>query len=253
MWRKGLGRGCCFTVQKNVKHRAALAELSRRYRLSGAQHDQLAAVLRAIGDDRRAPTSVREAGRAVDLHLADALVATELAELQAAGRLVDIGSGAGMPGVALAVALPGCTVSLLESQGRKCTFLRDLVGAAAVTNAEVVWARAEEWTAGREKHDVASARALAAQPVVLEYAAPLLRVGGVLVDWRGRRDPEEEQAAVRAGELLGMERRAIVAVAPYPRARDLHLHVWAKREATPQRFPRRAGIARKRPLGAKRR
>ena len=106
-----------------------------------------------------------------------------------------------------------------------------------------------QWPAGRERHDAATARAVGAQPLVLEYAAPLLRVGGVLVDWRGRRDPEEERAAVRAGELLGLERRAIVAVTPYPQATDLHLHVWAKREATPERFPRRPGIAKKRPLG----
>ncbi|HUH80805.1 MAG TPA: 16S rRNA (guanine(527)-N(7))-methyltransferase RsmG [Solirubrobacteraceae bacterium] len=236
-----------------MKHRPALADLARRYRLGADQQGQLVAMLRAIEEDHRAPTSARERERALEVHVADALVATELAEMRAARRLVDIGSGAGVPGAVLAVALPDCRVSLLESQGRKCAFLEDLVGAAAITNAEVVCARAEEWTAGRELHDVASARALAAQPVVLEYAAPLLRVGGVLVDWRGRRDPEEEQAAVRAGELLGMERRAIVAVAPYPQARDLHLHLWAKREATPQRFPRRAGIARKRPLGAKRR
>jgi 16S rRNA (guanine527-N7)-methyltransferase len=227
-----------------------LVDLAGRYRLNAAQQAQLAAVLRTLERDPRAPTSVRERERALAVHLADSLVATELAELQAAVSLVDIGSGAGLPGAVLAVALPACRVRLLESQRRKCAFMEDLLAAAAITNAEVVCARAEEWPAGRERHDAASARALGAQPLVLEYAAPLLRVGGVLVDWRGRREPAEEAGARRAGELLGLERRSVVQVAPYPGATGLHLHVWAKLEPTPERYPRRPGIARKRPLGS---
>ena len=228
----------------------ALGDLARRYSLSDAQQAQLARLLGAIEHDRRAPTSARASARAVDVHVADSLVAVELVELEAISTLVDIGSGAGMPGAVLAVALPDCEVRLLESQRRKCAFLEGLLKAAAVANAEVVCARAEQWQEGREQHDVATARALGPQALVLEYAAPLLRAGGLLVDWRGRRDPGEELVAVRAGEVLGLERRAIVEVAPYPQAMDLHLHVWEKREATPERFPRRAGIARKRPLGS---
>lgn len=226
-----------------------LAELVRRYGLSPAQQGQLDAILDGIERDPRAPTSVRDPERAVDVHLADSLVATELGELDGAESLVDIGSGAGIPGLVLAVALPACEVRLLESQRRKCAFMEDLLEIAEITNAEVVRGRAEQWPEGRERHDRATARALGAQPLVLEYAAPLLRVGGVLVDWRGRRDAEEEEAAVRAGELLGLERRGIVEVTPYRGATDLHLHVWDKREQTPERYPRRPGIAKKRPLG----
>lgn len=227
----------------------ALVELVRRYGLSPTQQGQLAAVLNTIERDPRAPTSVREPERAVDVHLADSLVATELGDLDGAELLVDIGSGAGIPGAVLAVALPACRVRLLETQRRRCAFLEDLLATAEITNAEVVCARAEEWPEGREGHDHATARALGAQPLVLEYAAPLLRLGGVLVDWRGRRDPAEERAALRAGELLGFERRGIVEVTPYPGAMDLHLHVWDKRGQTPERYPRRPGIAKKRPLG----
>ncbi len=232
-----------------MKRSPLLADLARRYALSAAQEGQLAALLGVMAGDPRAPTSVRAGERAVEVHVADALVATEVAELSAARTLVDIGSGAGVPGAVLAVALPSCAVRLLESQQRKCAFLVELVRVAAIANAGVVCTRAEDWGRGRERHDVATARALAAQPVVLEYAAPLLRVGGALVDWRGRRDLAEERAAERAGELLGLERVAVVEVTPYPQATDLHLHVWIKREATEERFPRRPGIARKRPLG----
>jgi 16S rRNA (guanine527-N7)-methyltransferase len=97
------------------------------------------------------------------------------------------------------------------------------------------------------------ARALAPQPVVLEYAAPLLRLGGRLVDWRGRRVPDEESAARRAGEELGMRLQEIRRVLPFADARDHHLHIWLKAAETPARFPRRPGIARKRPLGDERR
>ena len=85
--------------------------------------------------------------------------------------------------------------------------------------------------------------------MVLEYAAPLLEHGGVLVDWRGRRDADQEAAAAGAAEQLGMRLREIRRTEPYEGARDHHLHVYEKVAETPSRFPRRAGVARKRPLG----
>jgi 16S rRNA (guanine527-N7)-methyltransferase len=93
------------------------------------------------------------------------------------------------------------------------------------------------------------ARALAPQPVVLEYAAPLLRMGGTLIDWRGRRNADEERAAARAAQTLGLRLAEVRKVEPFPAATDRHLHVFVKDRETPDRFPRRAGIARKRPLG----
>jgi 16S rRNA (guanine527-N7)-methyltransferase len=113
-----------------------------------------------------------------------------------------------------------------------------------------VCSRAEEWREGVSRCDVVTARALAPQPVVLEYAAPLLRMGGTLVDWRGRRDEAAEEAAQRAAALLGLSRAEIRRVIPFEGASDHHLHVFVKTGETPARFPRRAGIARKRPLGA---
>jgi 16S rRNA (guanine527-N7)-methyltransferase len=96
---------------------------------------------------------------------------------------------------------------------------------------------------------VVVARALGSQPLVLEYAAPLLRVGGSLVDWRGRRDPREEARALAAAGELGMERAEVRRVTPFAGVRDRHLHVFVKTAPTPPRFPRRPGAARKRPLG----
>jgi len=216
--------------------------------LSAGQRVQVERVLAALAADEHAPTTIRDPERALREHVLDSLVALELEPVRAAKRVVDVGSGAGFPGVALAIALPEAEVWLLESQRRKCEFLRRLCASGAVENAHVVCARAEEWRAGSARADVALARALAPQPVVLEYAAPLLRARGTLVDWRGRRERDAERAGERAAAMLGLRRMEVREAHPFPDARDRHLHVFVKVEETPARFPRRAGVARKRPL-----
>ncbi len=218
--------------------------------LSDAQHRQLAELLELLLADGHAPTAIREMAAAEQVHVADSLAALELDVFDAPGQLADLGSGAGFPGLALAVARPQLCVSVVESNRRKCEFARRAIEAAGIENALVVCSRAEQWSAGLSHNDVVTARALAPQPVVLEYAAPLLRIGGTLVDWRGRRVHEDEQAADRAAGILGMHREEVRRVVPFEGARDRHLHVFVKGKQTPARFPRRAGIARKRPLGA---
>jgi 16S rRNA (guanine527-N7)-methyltransferase len=217
--------------------------------LSSAQHSQVETLLALLRDDESAPTTVRDPEHAVDVHFADSLVALEVDAVRAATRIADLGSGAGFPGLALAIALPGAEVALVESQRRKCEFLDRACSIAQLANARAVWSRAEEWRDGFEAHDVVVARALAPQAVVLEYAAPLLRVGGALVDWRGRRYADEERCAALAASELGLQRLEIRRVQPYAQARNHHLHVYAKVSPTPPRFPRRPGVARKRPLG----
>jgi 16S rRNA (guanine527-N7)-methyltransferase len=216
--------------------------------LDDRQTAQLEAILRELEGDERAPTAVRGVLEAADAHLADSLVGLDFEEIRSARRIVDLGSGAGFPGTVLAVALPHASVYLVESQRRKCEFLQTLCAKAEIANAQVVCERAEEWEPGAAANDAVVARALAAQPVVLEYAAPLLKVGGALVDWRGKRDEADEQAAANAARTLGMRLREIRHVQPFARARDRHVHVFVKCEQTPPRFPRRAGMARKRPL-----
>ncbi len=229
---------------------AVLGALCARYGLQERQREQLGSLLDALGHDERAPTSVRDAERAVNTHVADALVALELAPLQRAHVLSDLGSGAGLPGLVLAAALPRTEVVLVESQARKCEFIAVAAALMGLENTRVACTRAEDWHAGMNRSDVAVARAVAAQPVVLEYAAPLLRIGGSLVDWRGRRAAREERAAAEAAAELGLRRTEIRRVEPFAGAREHHLHVFEKVAATPERFPRRAGIARKRPLRA---
>jgi 16S rRNA (guanine527-N7)-methyltransferase len=218
--------------------------------LSPSQLEQVEAMLSLLETDEHAPTSVRDAESARRSHIADSLVALELDVVSGSRRIADLGSGAGFPGLAIAIALPEAEVSLVESQRRKCEFLERMRDAAGIENARVVCARAEEWNAGVGRSDAVLARALAPQAVVLVYAAPLLRMGGALVDWRGRRDPSAEEAADRAASVLGLSRIETRHVTPFVQATDRHLHVFVKVEETPARFPRRPGIARKRPLGA---
>lgn len=205
-------------------------------------------VLGILAHDEFAPTTVREPAEALGVHLADSLVALDLKIVREATQIADIGAGAGFPGLPLAVALPRSEVRLVESQARKCAFIERLVAEAGIENAKVVCVRAEQWPEGIGAHDLVLARAVAPQPVVLEYAAPLLRVGGAFVDWRGRRDPGEERMGLAASELLGLRRESIRHVEPYEGVRDHHLHVYLKDRETPGRFPRRAGMARKKPL-----
>jgi 16S rRNA (guanine527-N7)-methyltransferase len=222
--------------------------LAHLYGLPPRAHVQMTTILETLAAEDRAPTTVRDPGEALDTHLADSLVALEVERLRSARRIADIGTGAGFPGLALAVALPASEMRLVESQSKKCRFVRRLIAAAEVDNARVVESRAEEWREGLGAHDAVLARALAPPAVVLEYAAPLLEPGGVLVDWRGRRDAAQEQAALGAAEQLGLELVEVRSVKPFPAARDRHLHVYLKVGDTPSRFPRRGGMARKRPL-----
>lgn len=227
-----------------------LAVLGDRYRLTRGQQGQLARILAGLASDELAPTTVRDPARAADIHIADSLTALALEAVRTARTIVDLGPGAGFPGLALAVALPRSEVVLVESQARKCAFMDRIRGAAGIENARVLCTRAEEWHEGLRSGDIVVARALAPQPVVLEYAAPLLRVGGTLVDWRGRRDMAEEAAAAIAAGKLGLRLGEVRRVEPYAGARDHHLHVYLKAAETPARFPRRTGVARKRPLGS---
>ncbi|MGH2887900.1 MAG: 16S rRNA (guanine(527)-N(7))-methyltransferase RsmG [Solirubrobacteraceae bacterium] len=229
---------------------ARVAALAKRYGLPSRAVTQLRAFHRLLVEDPLAPTAIRDPLKAVDDHLADSLVGLEFEAVRDARRLADIGSGAGLPGLPLAIALPEARVALVESASRRSAFLERAVAAAEATNAVVVNARAEAWPEGIAAFDVVTARALAPLPVVAEYAAPLLLVGGVLVAWRGKRNPRDEDAAVRAAAQTGLEPIEIRHMQPFPGAEHRYLHLMSKVTETPLGFPRRPGMALKRPLGA---
>jgi 16S rRNA (guanine527-N7)-methyltransferase len=225
-----------------------LESLGRRYGVASAGLESLAAILALQAEDPAAFTTVSDPAEAVDRHVADSLVALDLPAVRHAGRIADLGSGAGWPGLALAAALPDARVALVESAVRHCRYLERAVAAGRLENAEVVHARAEEWSDGLGAHDVVTARALAALPVLCEYAAPLLADGGILVAWKGAVDEDEAAHGAAAAAVLGLEPAEVLPVQPYPAAERRTLHLYLKVAPTPERFPRRAGMAVKRPL-----
>jgi 16S rRNA (guanine527-N7)-methyltransferase len=227
---------------------AAVRALAARYGLIEAQAHQLLALGKLLVSDRHAPTAIREPRAILDDHLADSLVALELPELRSARSVADLGSGAGLPGLVLAIARPDAEFTLIETSQRKCSFIERAADASGVGNVEVVHARAESWPEGLGRFDVATARALASLEVVVEYAAPLLAVGGTLVAWRGRREPDAEAAAAAGAPIVGMKPGRVVAAAPYRGSLHRHLHLVSKVMETPAEFPRRPGAAQKRPL-----
>jgi 16S rRNA (guanine527-N7)-methyltransferase len=228
-----------------------------RETLSAAAHEQLRLLLEALAAEPEPHTTVSSPDEAMRVHVDDSLSGLEVPELREARAIADVGAGAGFPGLVLAIALPRARVDLIESTGRKTAVIGRLAQAAKIENARAVTARAEEWGAaapalggGGGAYDAVTVRAVAALPVLVEYASPLLRAGGVLVAWKGARDAGEEEAGGRAAEALGLSSAEVLHVRPFPEARDRHLHVYRKIAPTPEGFPRRPGMAAKRPLGS---
>ena len=176
-------------------------------------------------------TSVRDLEEARSVHLADSLRALEVVR-GLGGPIVDVGSGGGAPGIPLAVALPEREVTLLESSRRKCAFLERW--AREFPNVRVVYGRAEEQPV--DSWGVALAKALAPPTVAAEWCLPLVAPGGAAVLFVG--PSAEEELVARVAERLAAE----LVESP------LGLFVLRKLGPTPEGFPRRAGVARKRPL-----
>jgi 16S rRNA (guanine527-N7)-methyltransferase len=215
-----------------------------------SQHEALTRVLDLLAREQASLSSITDE-RAWRVHVADSLTGLEIPELRKAKRIADIGAGAGFPGLALAVALPQAQVDLIESIGRKCDFMQRAIDEAGIPNAQVINVRSEDWASkeGREAYEAVTARAVGRLSTLGELAAPLLRDGGVLVAWKGKRDPDEEQQLGRAADKLAMRPERVLHVGPYAGSEHRHLHVIRKLGATPPGLPRRPGMAKKRPPG----
>ena len=184
-----------------------LRELGERWSLDSRQLATLERIVAMLVSDPLAPSAVAP-DAVLDVHVADSLSALALPQVTRARTVADLGSGAGFPGLALAVALPRARVALVESVSRKCRFLERVCSGAGVENAHVVHARAERWPDGLGRHDLVTARALAPLAVLCEYAAPLLASGGTLVAWKGEIGLSEAQMGERAAPRCSAWSRA---------------------------------------------
>ena len=218
--------------------------------LDPAGRAALGQVLELLATERASVSSIVD-GRAWKVHVADSLTGLRVEELSGAGRIADIGAGAGFPGLALAVALPNAQVDLIESVGRKCDFMTRAAVQAGIANAKVLNLRSEDWARGegRDSYDVVTARAVGRLSTLAELASPLLKPNGLLIAWKGKRDPEEEAQLKRAAESLAMTPEGVLDVGTEAGSKHRHLHPIRKTGPTPASLPRKPGLAKKRPKG----
>jgi 16S rRNA (guanine527-N7)-methyltransferase len=196
----------------------------------------------------------REQERLWERHLDDALGLAAIRRPEPAEHWADLGSGAGLPGLPLAVAYRATTFTLIDAQRRRLDWVSATTAELHLTNVEVVHSRLEDYGRGsaRQSFDVATARALGRLPVVAELGLPLLRIGGQLLIPRGRPDDEELDQAVVACAQLGGRIDGVIPNPTSPIDRVGYVVIMAKIAATSPRFPRRSGVPARTPLGQRR-
>jgi 16S rRNA (guanine527-N7)-methyltransferase len=166
-------------------------------------------------------------------------------------QLIDVGTGAGFPGIPLKILYPNLKLTLVESVGKKVKFCQHIVGVLGLEHVEVIQARAEDLgqdIGHREKYDWAVARAVANLHVLSEYLIPLVKLGGAMLAQKGESGPAEAQSAEEAMKLLGGKLKQLIPVHLPSVAEDRYLVVVEKVAATPPKYPRKPGIPMKQPL-----
>jgi len=226
---------------------ARLDALAEEHSLPLSAAAQLGALLGCLTDPS-SPTSVRDPEAGVEVHVADAL--SGLSRVGHPQAIADLGAGAGIPGLVIAAARPMATVVLVEATRRKAEFITSAIETTGLQNATAVWTRIEDFGRTDAEFGAVTARALAPVGVLCEYAAPLLAMGGHLVCWKGDVEPVEEAEGLAAARAVGLEFVGLDPVRPYPASQNRTLWTFRKHAETPAQFPRRAGMALKRPISA---
>lgn len=198
-------------------------------------------------------TAVTEESEMIDRHYVDSLMALTVPGLiPQTGRLIDVGTGAGLPGMPLALACPDLQVTLMDALQKRLTFLQAVIDELGLTNVTLVHARAEDGARQpglREQFDVAVARAVAPLSVLSEYLLPYVKVGGHALCWKGPALDEELAQGRRAAFLLGGHAEEAVPYEISGRDWSHRLLKIAKKQKTARQYPRKAGMPVKKPLG----
>ena len=226
------GAGLCLkrdTLEALERYRALLLDWNGRMDLTSVAGEEMAA-----------------------RHFLDSLLPLKNAELfPPNARVIDVGTGAGFPGLPLAIARPDLSVTLLEAQGKRCQFLNTVRGELGLANAEVIQERAEvlgRAEGRREAYDRAVARAVAPLNVLCEYLLPFVRVGGCALCWKGPAvTAEMEDGAAAAIALGGKAGPLLEMAAPGLDTRHVVVQIYKTEKTLPQ-YPRKNGIPGKRPL-----
>jgi 16S rRNA (guanine527-N7)-methyltransferase len=196
-------------------------------------------------------TAIRDAESIRTKHFLDSFSCVLAWKSSPPNQLIDVGTGAGFPGIPLKILYPNLKLTLVESVGKKAMFCQHIVRVLGLEQVEVIQARAEDLgqDAGhREKYDWALARAVANLNVLSEYLIPLVRIGGTVLAQKGESGPAEAQSAEEAMRLLGGKLKQLIPVHLPGVADDRYLVVVEKVAATPPKYPRKPGIPMKQPL-----
>lgn len=222
-------------------------------RLSRSQANALSLYERELADwnMRFNLTAIRDPQEIHIKHFLDSLTCVIALREGSVGNMIDIGTGAGFPGIPLKIIYPNMQLTLVESVGKKAEFCRHVVKILDLKAVEVVQERAEnlgQHPSYRERYDWAVARAVAILPVLAEYLLPLVRVGGGMLAMKGESGPAEAHSAERALNVLGGHLRQLFPVTLPGVAEERYLVVIDKVAATPKGYPRKVGVPAKRPL-----
>jgi 16S rRNA (guanine527-N7)-methyltransferase len=196
-------------------------------------------------------TAIRDVESIRTKHFLDSVSCALAWKTAPPARLIDVGTGAGFPGIPLKIIYPNLKLTLVESVGKKAMFCQHIVKVLGLEHVVVIQARAEDVGQDayhREKYDWAVARAVANLNVLSEYLLPLVRVGGTMLAQKGESGPAEAQSAEHAMKLLGGKLKQLIPVNLPGVADDRYLILVDKVAATPPKYPRKPGLAAKQPL-----
>lgn len=194
-------------------------------------------------------TAITDPQEVATLHLLDSLALAAQADL-AGKKVIDVGTGAGFPGMPLAIAVPGVTMTLLDSLGKRVDFLKEVCKALELQDISCVHARAEEFAAAHwESYDFAVSRAVASLPVLCELCLPLVKVGGAFLAMKSSHSQEETDQAAKAISLLGGKLEQVTDYSIPTTTITHRLLTIRKVSPTPKKYPRRFAQIKKQPLG----
>jgi 16S rRNA (guanine527-N7)-methyltransferase len=196
-------------------------------------------------------TAIRDSEGIRAKHFLDSLTCIRAWRDNPPSSLIDVGTGAGFPGIPLKIFYPQLSLALVESVGKKAEFCRHVTAALNLERVEVIQARAEEvgqMPKYRERFDWAVARAVAGLPILVEFLLPLVRIGGGVIAMKGESGPAEAHASEKAIRMLGGRMRQLMKVDLPGVAEDRYLVIIDKIAAVPPNYPRRVGIPMKKPL-----
>lgn len=196
-------------------------------------------------------TGITESQAIYDKHFADSLTCLKTDKIIKGAKIIDVGTGAGFPGMPIKIYRPDVEMTLLDSLNKRINFLKAVADENDIDGIHFIHGRAEDYGQNldfREQYDIVVSRAVAELPVLLEYCTPFLKVGGYFIAQKGKKCEEELSLAAHAIEVLNLKVEEVLSVETSEATKDHYLIVIKKIESTDSKYPRRAGKPIKKPL-----